>query len=105
MGGLLLWPGLRPVSRTLRGGGGVRGRGSGEAGRSCRVHGAASCLQWIMDVLICNGLGIYCGMKTLKWLSLKTYKWQGLWNIPTYKYVCRVWCCRAWALGWGLEGP
>lgn len=43
--------------------------------------------QWIMDVLICNGLGIYCGMKTLEWLSLKTYKWQGLWNIPTYKYV------------------
>ncbi|XP_019486696.1 PREDICTED: phosphatidylserine synthase 2 isoform X2 [Hipposideros armiger] len=41
--------------------------------------------HWIMDVLVCNGLGIYCGMKTLKWLSLKTYKWQGLWNIPTYK--------------------
>ncbi|XP_052616986.1 phosphatidylserine synthase 2 isoform X3 [Peromyscus californicus insignis] len=41
--------------------------------------------HWIMDVLICNGLGIYCGMKTLEWLSLKTYKWQGLWNIPTYK--------------------
>ncbi|KAB1251287.1 Phosphatidylserine synthase 2 [Camelus dromedarius] len=38
-----------------------------------------------MDVLVCNGLGIYCGMKTLEWLSLKTYKWQGLWNIPTYK--------------------
>lgn len=43
--------------------------------------------QWIMDVLVCNGLGIYCGMKTLEWLSLKTYKWQGLWNIPTYKYA------------------
>lgn len=41
--------------------------------------------QWIMDVILCNGLGIYCGMKTLSWLSLKTYKWQGLWNIPTYK--------------------
>lgn len=48
-----------------------------------------------MDVLVCNGLGIYCGMKTLKWLSLKTYKWQGLWNIPTYKYVSRS------ALLWG----
>lgn len=46
--------------------------------------------QWIMDVLICNGLGIYCGMKTLEWLSLKTYKWQGLWNIPTYKYILGV---------------
>lgn len=43
-----------------------------------------------MDVLICNGLGIYCGMKTLEWLSLKTYKWQGLWNIPTYKYILGV---------------
>ncbi|XP_045872072.1 phosphatidylserine synthase 2 isoform X3 [Meles meles] len=41
--------------------------------------------HWVMDVLVCNGLGIYCGMKTLEWLSLKTYKWQGLWNIPTYK--------------------
>lgn len=40
-----------------------------------------------MDVLVCNGLGIYCGMQTLEWLSLKTYKWQGLWNIPTYKWV------------------
>lgn len=43
------------------------------------------CLQWIMDVLVCNGLGIYCGMKTLAWLSMKPYQWQGLWNIPTYK--------------------
>ena len=45
-----------------------------------------------MDVLVCIGLGIYCGMKTREWLSLKTYKWQGLWNIPTYKYVSRVPC-------------
>lgn len=57
------------------------------------VHGAGPlltsslCPQWIMDVLVCNGLGIYCGMKTLEWLSMKTYKWQGLWNIPTYKCV------------------
>ncbi|KAG7243764.1 hypothetical protein CRUP_034556 [Coryphaenoides rupestris] len=43
------------------------------------------CLQWIMDVLLCNSLGIYCGMKTLGWLSMKPYQWQGLWNIPTYK--------------------
>lgn len=39
-----------------------------------------------MDVLLCNGLGIYCGMKALAWLSMKPYQWQGLWNIPTYKY-------------------
>ncbi|CAN0424427.1 unnamed protein product [Lampetra fluviatilis] len=41
--------------------------------------------HWIMDVILCNGLGIYCGMKILEWLSMKTYSWQGLWCIPTYK--------------------
>uniref|UniRef100_A0A8C5EPC4 Phosphatidylserine synthase n=1 Tax=Gouania willdenowi TaxID=441366 RepID=A0A8C5EPC4_GOUWI len=41
--------------------------------------------HWIMDVLVCNSLGIYCGMKALAWLSMKPYQWQGLWNIPTYK--------------------
>lgn len=54
------------------------------------VNSSPFLTQWIMDVLICNGLGIYCGMKTLEWLSLKTYKWQGLWNIPTYKYILGV---------------
>lgn len=53
-----------------------------------------------MDVLVCNGLGIYCGMKTLEWLSLKTYKWQGLWNIPTYKCVSSAVVLSPW----GLEG-
>uniref|UniRef100_A0A8C6SIN8 Phosphatidylserine synthase n=1 Tax=Neogobius melanostomus TaxID=47308 RepID=A0A8C6SIN8_9GOBI len=37
--------------------------------------------HWIMDVLVCNGLGIYCGMKTLAWLSMKPYQWQGLGKI------------------------
>uniref|UniRef100_A0A4W3HRK1 Phosphatidylserine synthase n=1 Tax=Callorhinchus milii TaxID=7868 RepID=A0A4W3HRK1_CALMI len=41
--------------------------------------------HWIMDVILCNGFGIYCAMKTLEWLSMKPYHWQGLWNIPTYK--------------------
>nr|XP_032815999.1 phosphatidylserine synthase 2-like [Petromyzon marinus] len=41
--------------------------------------------HWIMDVLVCNGLGIYCGMKTLEWLSIKPYRWQNLWSIPTYR--------------------
>ncbi|XP_074660680.1 phosphatidylserine synthase 2-like isoform X2 [Tubulanus polymorphus] len=40
--------------------------------------------HWIMDALVCNGLGIYCGMKTLHYLSMKPYHWQGLWNIPSY---------------------
>lgn len=66
------------------GGAGGRGPRGGGGALTCA---AGSCPQWIMDVLVCNGLGIYCGMKTLEWLSLKTYKWQGLWNIPTYKCV------------------
>lgn len=38
-----------------------------------------------MDALLCNGLGIYLGMLTLKYLSMKPYHWRGLWAIPTYK--------------------
>lgn len=41
--------------------------------------------HWIMDALICNGLGIYLGMKTLNYLSMKPYHWRGMWNIPTYR--------------------
>lgn len=43
-------------------------------------------VQWIMDFIICNGLGIYVGMKTLRYLSMKPYHWRGMWNIPTYRY-------------------
>lgn len=39
-----------------------------------------------MDALVCNGLGIYCGLQSLKYFSMKTYHWRGLWNIPTYRY-------------------
>ncbi|CAD5125368.1 DgyrCDS13607 [Dimorphilus gyrociliatus] len=41
--------------------------------------------HWIMDALVCNGLGIYLGMKTLNYLSMKRYHWRGMWNIPTYR--------------------
>ena len=44
-------------------------------------------LQWVMDALVCNALGIYLGMKTVKYLSMKTYHWRGMWNIPTYRSV------------------
>lgn len=80
-----------PLRSTLPLGGGTWGPEPPQM-RQDRAEGQAapaSSPQWIMDVLVCNGLGIYCGMKTLEWLSLKTYKWQGLWNIPTYKYVLR----------------
>ena len=43
-------------------------------------------LQWIMDAIVCNGLGIYLGMKTLNYLSMKPYHWRGMWNIPSYRY-------------------
>ena len=38
-----------------------------------------------MDALICNGLGIYCGLLTLNYYSMKVYHWRGLWNIEGYK--------------------
>lgn len=38
-----------------------------------------------MDALVCNGLGIYLGMKTLNYLRMKPYHWRGMWNIPTYR--------------------
>ena len=41
--------------------------------------------HWILDVVVCNGGGTVLGMLTLKYLSMKTYNWRGLWNIPTYR--------------------
>lgn len=41
--------------------------------------------HWLMDILICNGLGILFGMKTLNYLSMKPYHWRGMWNIPSYR--------------------
>ena len=41
--------------------------------------------QWILDFLLCNGLGIWLGMKTCEYLEMKTYYWKGLWKIPTFK--------------------
>ncbi|XP_032787452.2 phosphatidylserine synthase 2 [Daphnia magna] len=41
--------------------------------------------HWIMDALLCNGLGIIIGIQTLKYFSMKTYYWRGLWNIPSYR--------------------
>jgi len=41
--------------------------------------------HWILDALICNGLGIYIGIKTLKYFQVKSYYWRGLWTIPGYR--------------------
>ncbi|CAH1256654.1 PTDSS2 [Branchiostoma lanceolatum] len=40
--------------------------------------------HWIVDVAVCNSLGIWCGMKTLEYLDLRLYDWRGLWNVPVY---------------------
>ncbi|KAK3703282.1 hypothetical protein QZH41_019309 [Actinostola sp. cb2023] len=41
--------------------------------------------KWILDVLLCNGIGTYLGMKTCDYLAIKPFHWRGLYNIPTYK--------------------
>lgn len=34
--------------------------------------------HWILDVLLCNWLGIWLGMKTCYYLSIKEYHWRGI---------------------------
>ncbi|KAF8510519.1 phosphatidyl serine synthase-domain-containing protein [Hysterangium stoloniferum] len=34
--------------------------------------------HWILDVLVCNWLGTYIGMKTCAYLNVKGYTWRGL---------------------------
>lgn len=41
--------------------------------------------HWLLDVVICNGGGTVLGLLTLRYLSLKTYNWRGIYNIPTYR--------------------
>lgn len=41
--------------------------------------------HWILDFVLCNGTGIYCGLKFIKYLSIKQYQWQGVWRIHSYK--------------------
>ena len=40
-----------------------------------------------MDVMVCNGLGIYLGIKTLDYLKMKPYHWRGMWSIPSYRWA------------------
>ena len=39
--------------------------------------------QWIMDVLVCNGLGIEAGLYLCKYLEHKRYKWSGVLEVGT----------------------
>ena len=42
-------------------------------------------MDWILDVIICNGGGTIIGLLTLRYLSMKEYNWRGLYTIPTYR--------------------
>ncbi|XP_004347504.2 phosphatidylserine synthase 1 [Capsaspora owczarzaki ATCC 30864] len=37
----------------------------------------------ILDVLVCNGLGIYIGMRLANYLEMRTYNWESISTIPT----------------------
>lgn len=37
----------------------------------------------VLDVLICNGLGIWCGLKICKMLEMREYKWASIRDIST----------------------
>lgn len=41
--------------------------------------------HWILDVIVCNAGGTVIGLLTLRFLSIKSYNWRGLYNIPTYR--------------------
>lgn len=40
--------------------------------------------QWLLDVLICNGLGIYVGHHICNYLEMKAYHWRGFMHIPDW---------------------
>ncbi|XP_063723217.1 phosphatidylserine synthase 2-like [Symsagittifera roscoffensis] len=41
--------------------------------------------HWILDFVVCNGLGIWLGGVCLKYLNAKNYHWRTLWSIPSMK--------------------
>jgi len=41
--------------------------------------------HWILDVLICNWVGLYFGMKTCEYFEMKGYSWRGIKQISSSK--------------------
>eukprot|EP01017_Pseudomicrothorax_dubius_P042827 TRINITY_DN7046_c0_g1_i1.p1 TRINITY_DN7046_c0_g1~~TRINITY_DN7046_c0_g1_i1.p1 ORF type:complete len:394 (-),score=48.65 TRINITY_DN7046_c0_g1_i1:11-1192(-) len=41
----------------------------------------------ILDILVCNGLGILCGHFTVKWLQMKEYRWRRQMKQPNLNSV------------------
>ena len=39
--------------------------------------------SWLLDVLLCNGLGIYLGQRICERLEMRAYRWTRLQDIPT----------------------
>ena len=41
--------------------------------------------QWVYDVLLANGLGIYVGVRLCRWLDMRAFEWHGVREIPTMR--------------------
>lgn len=37
----------------------------------------------ILDILLCNGLGIFCGMLLCQWFHARSYQWESIRDIPS----------------------
>ena len=48
--------------------------------------------HWILDVLICNGGGIYTGMQVAKYLEMRKYRWESV--VGEYSLVIRTYCIK-----------
>lgn len=45
--------------------------------RPPRMTSACRWDHWIEDFLLCNGLGLWAGMATVRLLNIKTFDWTG----------------------------
>lgn len=59
----------------------------------------------ILDVLLCNGLGIWVGLKICKLMEMREYQWAGIRDIPTasgklkrafLQFTPESWTCVRW---------
>ncbi|KAJ2448879.1 hypothetical protein EV183_005204 [Coemansia sp. RSA 2336] len=62
--------------------------------------------HWILDVLLCNWLGIHVGIKCCEYFKMKTYTWHGIREIPSLRgklsragaqFTPRSWTAYQWA--------
>lgn len=69
--------------------------------------------HWILDVLVCNWLGIWAGMKTCQYFAMKTYNWRSIKHIPDVpgkvrrtmaQFTPHSWVSFNWAATKSLKG-